>query len=125
MAEDSRNSKQAAAAVSDKRPGRVAASRSKKKRGEASQASVKARHGGSKQARVIAMLQTRQGTSIAAITKATGWQPQSVRGFFAAVVRRKLGLTLVSEKTGEERVYRIVARHAAAKRKGQSGRKTA
>jgi Protein of unknown function (DUF3489) len=125
MAEDSPNSKQAAAAVSDKRPGRVAASRGKKKRGEASQASVKARHGGSKQARVIAMLQTRRGTSIAAITKATGWQPQSVRGFFAAVVRRKLGLTLVSEKTGEERVYRIVARDAAAKRKGKSGRKAA
>jgi len=118
MAEDSRNSKQAAAVVSDKRPG-------KKKRGEASQASVKGRHGGSKQARVIAMLQTRQGTSIAAITKATGWQPQSVRGFFAAVVRRKLGLTLVSEKTGEERVYRIVARDAAAKRKSKSGRKAA
>ena len=77
------------------------------------------------QARVIAMLQTRQGTSIAAITKATGWQPRSVRGFFAAVVRRKLGLTLVSEKTGEERVYRIVARDAAAKRKGKSGRKAA
>jgi hypothetical protein len=125
MAEDSRNSKQAADVVSDKRPGRVAASRGKKKRGEASQASVKARHGGSKQAQVIAMLQTRQGTSIAAITKATGWQPQSVRGFFAAVVRRKLGLTLVSEKTGEERVYRIVARDAAAKRKGESGRKAA
>ena len=44
-------------------------------------------------------------------------------GFFAAVVRRKLGLTLVSERTGEERIYRIVARDAAAKRKGQSGRK--
>jgi hypothetical protein len=89
MAEDSRNSKQAADVVSDERPGRVAASRGKKKRGEASQASVKGRHGGSKQARVIAMLQTRQGTSIAAITKATGWQPQSVRGFFAAAPKRE------------------------------------
>jgi len=125
MAEDSRNSKQAADVVSDKRPGRVAASRGKKKRGETSQASVEACHGGSKQARVIAMLQTRQGTSIAAITKATGWRPHSVRGFLAAAVRTKLGLTLVSEKTGEERVYRIVARDAAAKRKGQSRRKAA
>jgi hypothetical protein len=73
----------------------------------------------------VGMLQARQGTSMAAITKATGWQPRSVRGFFAAVVRKKHGLTLISDKTGEERVYRIVARDAAAKRKGKTGRKAA
>jgi hypothetical protein len=39
----------------------------------------------------------------------TGWQPHTVRGFFAAVVRKKLGLRLESEKTDGERVYRIVA----------------
>ena len=41
--------------------------------------------------------------------KATGWQQHPVRGFFAGVVRKKLGLKLVSKKTGDDRVYRIVA----------------
>ena len=50
--------------------------------------------------------------------EATGWQKHSVRGFLAAVVRKKLGLTLTSEKTDEERVYRIEdERPAKARRK--------
>ena len=124
-AEELRDIEQAADLGSDKRPGRVAAARAKKTRGEAAQASIKSHRGASKQARVIAMLQTRQGASIAAITKATGWQAHSVRSFFAAVVRKNLGLTLVSEKTAEERVCRIVAKDGVAKRKGKSGRKAA
>jgi Protein of unknown function (DUF3489) len=74
---------------------------------------------------VIEMLHRRQGATIATIMKATRWQQHTVRGFFAAVVRKKLGLTLMSEKTGEERVYRILAGKTATKSKGKSGRKAA
>lgn len=65
----------------------------------------------SKQADVISMLNRPQGVTIPAIMEKTGWQQHSVRGFFAGVVRKKLGLTLASEKTEEAvRIYRIVTK---------------
>ena len=60
-----------------------------------------------KHARIIAMLRTPAGATIAAMMTATDWQQHSVRGFLAGVVRRKLGLNLVSEQTDKGRIYRI------------------
>ncbi len=71
------------------------------------------RRGGSKQAQVLAILQTPNGATIEKIAAVTGWQHHSVRGFFAAVIRKRLGLDLVSETSAKGRVYRIVDRPAS------------
>jgi len=68
----------------------------------------------SKKSLIIAMLQTPAGATIEAMAVAAKWQPHSVRGFLAGVVRKKLGLTLVSADGKTGRVYRIMDRPASA-----------
>ena len=67
----------------------------------------------SKQARIIAMLQAPSGATVDAMVHATGWQQHSVRGFLAGVVRKRIGLNLVSVAAESGRVYRITDRTAS------------
>ncbi len=63
----------------------------------------------SKQAQVIAMLKRPEGATITQIMDTTGWQQHTVRGTFAGAFKKKLGLSITSEKTeGGERVHKIV-----------------
>ena len=61
-----------------------------------------------KQQTCLDLLGRREGATIEDLEEATGWQKHSVRGFLAGAVRKKLGLTLVSEKPDAGlRRYRI------------------
>lgn len=67
------------------------------------------KHSGmTKHDRVLGLLRAKAGATIATISKATGWQPHSVRGFLAGVVKKKLGLILTSEKAGSGRIYHVL-----------------
>ena len=79
----------------------------------------------SKQARVIAMLQSSAGATLAAMMQETGWQQHSVRGFLAGVVRKKLKLPLGSQKVDGSRVYRIAGGDNPTTGGSQSKRRSA
>ena len=63
---------------------------------------------GSKKATVLALLQRKNGATLAEIMKATQWQAHSVRGFISGALGKNMGLTVNSAKRQDgERVYSI------------------
>lgn len=56
----------------------------------------------------VDLLRRPEGATIEDLQAATGWQSHSVRGLLSSAIKKKLGLTLSSEKVdGRGRVYRI------------------
>ena len=50
---------------------------------------------------ILKLLRRKSGASIAELQKATRWQSHSVRGFLSGTVKTRLGLQLLSERTGK------------------------
>ena len=66
------------------------------------------RRSGTKQEAVIAMLRAEGGATIEEIMAATQWAGHTTRGFLSGALKKKLGLTIISEKVeGRGRTYRI------------------
>lgn len=63
---------------------------------------------GTKQEVVIAMLRAEGGATIDEIMAATGWLSHTARGFMSGALKKKLGLSITSEKVdGRGRRYHI------------------
>ena len=81
--------------------------RAKKAPKEATPPKVDAVRAGSKTAQVVAMLQRKDGATLAEIMQKMDWQKHTVRGFMAGAMK-KAGYTVESFKPeGGERTYRI------------------
>ena len=66
------------------------------------------RRSGTKQAALIAMLRAEGGATIDEIVAALEWQPHTARGAMSGALKKKLGLTITSEKVADRgRVYKI------------------
>ena len=66
--------------------------------------------GNGKGTTIIELLRRKEGATLGDLTKATGWQPHSVRGFLSGQVGKKMGLKLKSTKREDgQRVYQIAS----------------
>lgn len=65
--------------------------------------------GESKQATLITMLERIGGATIDEMARATGWQLHSIRGMMSGILKKRIGLSIASEKEERGRVYHIAA----------------
>jgi hypothetical protein len=65
---------------------------------------------GTKTAKILRLLRRPEGASLGELTRATKWQPHSVRGFLSGAVKRKMRLKLSSlQRADGERAYRLLS----------------
>ena len=69
--------------------------------------SPKSAEASGKVGKLVTLLKRAKGTTIAEMTKATDWKAHSVRGAISGTIKKRLKLAVVSEKTGDVRIYRI------------------
>lgn len=60
-----------------------------------------------KQQLLIDLLKRPEGATIDEIVAATGWQKHTARGAMSGALKKRLGLTVTSEKAERGRVYKI------------------
>ena len=64
---------------------------------------------GTQTAKILRLLKRPNGASLRELTKATGWQPHSVRGFLSGVLKTKMRLKLTTAKRQDsQRAYRVI-----------------
>ena len=101
--------KRASKAKSAKKAAKPRSKAKKARTPAAAPAKAKSREG-TKQAELIGLLKRAKGASIAEMAEALGWQAHTVRGAMAGALKKKLGLTIESEKDEKRgRIYRIIA----------------
>lgn len=61
----------------------------------------------SKQAIILDLLKHPQGATVDELMQATGWQRHSVYGTLSGVVKKRLGLNVVSAQEARGRIYRV------------------
>lgn len=64
-------------------------------------------HPQSKQSQLISLLRQPGGSDITQLMQATGWQAHSIRGVISGVIRKRLGLKVLSNKVDGAHRYRI------------------
>ena len=80
------------------------------KKGTGSKPTLKTRDN-TKAGKILSLLKRSTGATLAEMTKATGWQIHSIRGFLSGTVKKRLGLKLTTEQAeGKDRRYKVPAK---------------